>query len=482
MTTLHVYERGLTSLRRFVHCALLMLFLSGSTWAGAEAPDSLSADLDAVLGGTRPAAKHVIERVDGSPIQASAGIAAIDQSKDGEIQDKPVATEPTDSATSEPTAPEPAAAETTPVPEVVNLCAITPLPAAPAATRAVNGYLSGVEPVFTPQPFSRIEVVSIPPLYVSPELPGEGIWQSRGLPATEQGEPLMYKTSYRPSVEFPNAIVHMLILNMKRLNMRLYIGSGEPGGSTQTSTIEADVRPYLRAVTNALWKQKHSGEAGAVYRGNVIKPLANGQATIVVYTDGSVDILEWNDTIPPSLVRDARQLRHLIVKDGKIIDSITRAGKPADSEIGLGMLLVEEPTAAPQSSWWGSYGYGGYGGGYGGDSGSYTSGDKWFIATRSAIGIRKDGNLVFAAGHHISTKDLAKAMVLAGCDRAIHADANPHNVLGNLYIPTGDAQSKRAKLSPEQKDTLNRYDRSYTSDFFGFFLKDAEITDQERKS
>jgi hypothetical protein len=91
--------------------------------------------------------------------------------------------------------------------------------------------------------------------------------------------------------------------------------------------------------------------------------------------------------------------------------------------------------------------------------------------TRSAFGIRKDGNLVFAIGHHISTKDLAKALVLAGCDRAIHGDANPHNVVGNLYYGNGDGEIvKRVKLSPEQRSyTLDRYDRSYTSDFFGFF-------------
>jgi hypothetical protein len=104
-------------------------------------------------------------------------------------------------------------------------------------------------------------------------------------------------------------------------------------------------------------------------------------------------------------------------------------------------------------------------------------GPDWFIASRSAFGIRPDGNLVFAVGHHISTKDLAKAMVLAGCERAIHGDANPHNVLGNLYFVGGDGSIvKKEKLSPEQRNgTLDRYvDKTYTSDFFGFFLRHGE--------
>ena len=90
------------------------------------------------------------------------------------------------------------------------------------------------------------------------------------------------------------------------------------------------------------------------------------------------------------------------------------------------------------------------------------------------FGIRADGNLVYAAGYHISTKDLARAMVLAGCVRALHADANPDNVLGNLYFTDANGNVvHRTKLAPDQKDeTLNRYlDRTYTSDFFAFYKK-----------
>ena len=105
---------------------------------------------------------------------------------------------------------------------------------------------------------------------------------------------------------------------------------------------------------------------------------------------------------------------------------------------------------------------------------SLTQGNDWFIATRSAFGIRPDGNLVFAAGHHISTKDLAKALVLAGCVRGLHGDANPYNVLGNLYY-TDNAGNivNMAKLSPEQRNTgLKQYiTKGYTNDFFAFFKK-----------
>ncbi len=315
--------------------------------------------------------------------------------------------------------------------------------------------------------YREIALKNIPPLYLSPPLPGEGVWQSQNMPTGPDGKPVIFRTSYRPSVEYPNAIVHMLLFDMSRLSMRLYLGSSEPGGSKETSIIPSEMRPFLMAITNAFWKQKHSGEAGTVFQGNVVKELAPGMATLVVYKDDSVDILEWNEGIPGSLVRDARQLRHLIVKNGNVVESIVRAGQLADAEIGLGFLLSEDPTEAPPNNW---YGFAPF-------QSQTNYGPDWFIASRSAFGIRPDGNLVFAVGHHIGTRDLAKAMVLAGCERAIHADANPHNVVGNLYFVGADGSIlKKDKLSPEQKSgTLDRYvDKSYTSDFFGFFMRPAE--------
>lgn len=314
-------------------------------------------------------------------------------------------------------------------------------------------------------PFRMLSLRNIPPLYMTPAMPGEGVWQSGGLPTGKEGMPIVYRTSYRPSARYANAVAHMILFDMKQLSVKLYIGSTEPGGSSKTATVEPQDKSRLLAITNALWKQKHSGEGGAIFRGTVLKELAPGLATIVAYSDDSVDILEWNDGIPTSLIRDARQLRHLIVKEGRVVDSVIQGGRRADSEIGLGFLLSEEEQA-PYSYW----------GGFAGLAPTLTYGEEWFIATRSAFGIRKDGNLVFAIGHHISTKDLAKALVLAGCERAIHGDANPHNVVGNLYYGNGNGEIvKRVKLSPEQRSyTLDRYDRSYTSDFFGFFLKREE--------
>jgi len=262
----------------------------------------------------------------------------------------------------------------------------------------------------------------------------------------------------------------MILFDMKRLSMRLYIGSSEPGASQACCKVEPEYKRTLVAITNALWKQRHSSEGGTIFRGTVLKKLNPGVATLITYKDGSVDILEWNDGIPIHLVSDAKQLKHLILKDGKVVQSVRAGGGPTDSEIGLGFLLSEDASQGGYDNW------AGYWGGYWNQP-QHTYGPDWFIATRSAFGVRSDGNLVFAVGHHISTKDMAKALALAGCRNAIHGDANPHNVLGNFYYNDGNGKfSRKVKLSPEQKDsTLDRYvDKSYTSDYYGFFLKSEE--------
>lgn len=297
-------------------------------------------------------------------------------------------------------------------------------------------------------PLELVKVVNIAPLYKAPRLKNEGVWTCAVSPMDAKGRPIIYRTSYRPSVEFPNAIAHMMVMDMRSLTMKYYVGSQEPGAKVAFSSVEPKEKDRLIAITNAMWMQRHSRGAGAIFRGKQIYPMVNGMATLIIYKDGSVDIREWSSDIPARLVQDARQLRHLIVKEGMVVKRVLKDGKMEDSEIGLGFLLAH--------------------------GGRNVDGKhKWFVAHRSAFGIRPDGALVFAVGHHVGSKDLAKALVLAGCERGMHGDANPHNIVGNIYLRDSNGRFvKKVKLSPEQtKYSLKRYDDGYTKDFFGFFLK-----------
>ena len=66
------------------------------------------------------------------------------------------------------------------------------------------------------------------------------------------------------------------------------------------------MRSRIMAVTNAMWMQRHSKGAGAVFGAKSCPPWWSGMATLIVYKDGSVDIQEWGPDIPVHLVRDAR--------------------------------------------------------------------------------------------------------------------------------------------------------------------------------
>jgi hypothetical protein len=295
---------------------------------------------------------------------------------------------------------------------------------------------------------NSVYLKDIAPLYKSPKINGEGIWATTGAPIGEDGRPLVYKTLYRPSVKFPNTIVYMATFDMNRLKPRLFIGRTEPGISKISHTESQESLSKIVAITNAMWMQRHARGAGGIFRGAVVYPMVPGMATLVVYQDDSVDVLEWNDEIPLSTVKDARQLSHLILKNGKVVDKVVTNGKIIDSEIGLGSLIDSDGTSTVDR-------------------------DCWYLANRTAFGIRDDGNLVFAMGHHVSTKDLARALALAECKRAMHGDANIHNVVCNFYFRDEENKIvKYEKLSPEQLDyTLKRYDKGYTKDFFTFYEK-----------
>ncbi len=304
-----------------------------------------------------------------------------------------------------------------------------------------------VEPLLEDSGFAAPPPIA--PLYSSPPLEGEGVWTGEDLPADAQGKPLVYRTVYRPSVEFPNSVVYMAVFDMKRIKLRFFIGNTEPGIYQISEPRHNERLSRIIAITNAMWMQQHARGAGAIFRSQVVYPMVEGMATLVVYTDESVDVIEWTDDIPLRMVKDARQLRHLIVKDGKVVERIAKRDKIEDSEIGLGGFLVDNNGASTMRS------------------------QFWFLANRTAFGIRDDGNLVFAMGHHISTKDLAKALVLAGCKRAIHGDANIHNIVCNFYFRNEkDKVVRRDRLSPEQlKYTMSRYDTGYAKDFFAFYEK-----------
>jgi hypothetical protein len=100
---------------------------------------------------------------------------------------------------------------------------------APAKAEKLRTSIQGPETVSVPvadefdllsrDPLDQLRLDNIKPLYTSPGLPGEGVWETSECPRDARGRPIIYKTFYRPSVEFPNAIVYMMVVDMSKTFM-----------------------------------------------------------------------------------------------------------------------------------------------------------------------------------------------------------------------------------------------------------------------
>jgi hypothetical protein len=84
---------------------------------------------------------------------------------------------------------------------------------------------------------------------------------------------------------------------------------------------------------------------------------------------------------------------------------------------------------------------------------------------RSALGITDNGQLVWAAGEHLSPAMIAQALIDAGVLRAVELDINPEWIAGYLYIHHGGGPTA-APVVPGQLGIPGRLLAPYSRDFF----------------
>ena len=135
---------------------------------------------------------------------------------------------------------------------------------------------------------------------------------------------------------------------------------------------------------------------GFVAGGHVAVSLKQGLASIVTYANGTTDIGAWGAGIP-------------------------NAAEKVYSVLQNQLLLVSNALAAPTVSTcittcWGN------------------TIQNLTVVARSALGITASGDLIWAAGEHLTPASLASALIGAGVVRAIELDINPDWVAGYLYV------------------------------------------------
>ena len=154
--------------------------------------------------------------------------------------------------------------------------------------------------------------------------------------------------------------------------------------------------------------------------------MRDGQATLVRYTNGTIDVVSWRGgPSAPANVTFARQNLPLIVDEGVAAANVANTGE------------------------WGA-----------------TVGNATLV-WRSGIGVDRHGNLVYAAGEDQTVASLARGLIQAGAVRAMELDINSYWVSFITYGLPGAGQPQN--LLPGMERPATRYLEPDDRDFFAVY-------------
>ena len=279
----------------------------------------------------------------------------------------------------------------------------------------------GAETLYAPPPITPV---------INPPLPGEGEWRRTG-PLVDGAPPVLI-TTFRPDPNYPQMVGGVAWLDRTRTSLQLYPGRYEPPSGTYRGPMEVppQSRAQLLATFNSGFKLEDDG-GGFAALGRVYAPLHDGQATLIGFRDGSVDVREWTGGPDPGpSVLFARQNLPLIVENGRL-----------NPNIGEG-------------SQWGA-----------------TLGNAVRV-WRSGIGVDARGDLLYAAADDQTAESLALILQRAGAVRAMELDINSEWVTFNFYGAPG--ASDPTKLLPEMTREATRYLEPDDRDFFAVYSRGGQ--------
>jgi hypothetical protein len=279
----------------------------------------------------------------------------------------------------------------------------------------------------TPHRVHHYRPAPIKPI-IHPALSGEGVWHATF--AAGGSRPPVLITSYRPNPEYPRIVAGLAWIDHARTSVRLYPGLREPAVSMPSRgpmEVPIGTRGRLVATFNSGFKLADSG-GGFAYAGHTYAPLHDGMATILRYRSGRIDLVDWTGGVHagPDVVF-ARQDLPLIVNHGHVNPNLSDGPE------------------------WGA-----------------TLGNAIFV-WRSAVGIDRRGNLIYAAAPQQTVGSLAQIMVHAGAIRAMELDINSYWPSFITYRSPGAKQP--ANVLPDMVRSPSRYLTPDDRDFFAVYLR-----------
>jgi len=256
------------------------------------------------------------------------------------------------------------------------------------------------------------------PLVVSPALAGEGQWVSTGV--VVQGAPAMYVAQFRADQVYTSQITSAVWVDPTLLDLSLVPGSQEPGGTwSEPPFITSAQVPAAVAAFNGGFRMQDA-HGGVYLDGRQQVPLRPGAASMVIYTNGRVDVGTWGTEV--SMGPNVRTVLQNLVP---IVDH----GQPSP-----------DATYRDTTIW-------------GATLGAST------VVARSGVGVTATGALVYVAGPALTARSLAESLQRVGAVRAMALDINPEWVTFNFYQhdPSNPALVTGAKLYPRMQRPADRY-------------------------
>lgn len=263
---------------------------------------------------------------------------------------------------------------------------------------------------------------------IHPALPGEGVWR----PTFHGGgsQPPVLVTSFRSDPSYPRVVAGVAWFDHTRTTTSLYPGRLEPDvpmPSRGPMEVPPSRRSRLVATFNGGFKYKDFGGGFAV-GGHTYAPMKPGLATTIRYTSGKVDVKMWRGG--PDVDRTvvwARQNLPLIVNEGR-----------------------PSPNLSDGPEW------------------GFTLGNAVRV-WRSAVGIDRHHNLIYAAAPDQTVGSLADILVRAGALRAMELDINSYWTTLITYSHGGAGGP--ADLLSAMSRPPTRYLTSDDRDFFAVYMK-----------
>ena len=301
--------------------------------------------------------------------------------------------------------------------------------AAPLVTGAAADSMHALDPTYfqTPKP-SPLALPETRPLSSKLEQ-GEGVWTTAGLPRSSPEDVLMAKTFIRPDTSRPYALVGVLLLDKRRIQLHITGGTQDPGGDLGVKgpgIIPDAHRTDLLAAWNGGFRGPHGGY-GMYADGKQYRPLRNGYASMAVMKDGTMKMGEWGRDLTWS--DDMVAVRQNAVL---LVDKCEVSKRTSEGNATWGYVQVNSAE---------------------------------FITWRSAIGLTQNGDLLVAAGNSLSADSLARALWAAGACYAMQLDINTPYVLASLYFPQQDGSIKAAKFMESMVDGPGRFFTTQANDF-----------------